>query len=86
LNSPDKDAKSTAEIIGVIKDCKYGVINEQPLPFLYLPFAQQYIPGVTRVLFSLIYGLGTIVGEGSKAECHWPGDWIGWGFVASMVS
>jgi predicted permease len=50
LNSPDKDAKSTAQIIGVVKDSKYGVINEQLLPFLYLPFAQQYVPGSSMTL------------------------------------
>lgn len=50
LNSPDKEARSTAAIVGVVKDCKYGVINEQPLPFLYLPFAQQYIPGMNMTL------------------------------------
>lgn len=50
INSPDKDAKSSAEIIGVVKDAKYGVINEQLLPFVYLPFAQQYIPGTSVTL------------------------------------
>jgi predicted permease len=50
LNSQDKDAKNTAEIVGVVKDCKYGVINEQLLPFLYLPFAQLYIPGSDMTL------------------------------------
>jgi len=50
LNSPDKEAKSTAEIVGVVKDSKYGVINEQLLPFLYLPFAQQYTPGTSMTL------------------------------------
>jgi predicted permease len=50
LNSADKEAKSTAEIIGLVKDSKYGVINEQLLPFLYLPFAQQYVPGSSMTL------------------------------------
>jgi macrolide transport system ATP-binding/permease protein len=36
-----KDGK-TLEVVGIAKDIKYRDLSEQPMPFLYLPFAQQY--------------------------------------------
>jgi len=32
----------TLEVVGIAKDIKYRDLSESPLPFLYLPFAQQY--------------------------------------------
>jgi macrolide transport system ATP-binding/permease protein len=32
----------TLEVVGIAKDIKYREISEQPMPFLYLPFSQQY--------------------------------------------
>jgi len=34
--------KQTLEVVGVAKNIKYRDLSEQPQPFLYLPFAQQY--------------------------------------------
>jgi macrolide transport system ATP-binding/permease protein len=34
--------KQTLEVIGIAKNIKYRDLSEQPQPFLYLPFAQQY--------------------------------------------
>jgi predicted lysophospholipase L1 biosynthesis ABC-type transport system permease subunit len=31
-----------AQVVGVVRDGKYRSLSEDPLPFLYLPFAQQY--------------------------------------------
>lgn len=36
-----------AEVVGVVQDGKYRSLNEDPLPFLYLPFAQQYRASMT---------------------------------------
>lgn len=35
------------EIVGVVRTAKYGDLREQPLPFLYIPFGQEYQPGMT---------------------------------------
>jgi predicted permease len=32
----------TLEVVGIVKDIKYRDLSEQPMPFLYLPFSQQY--------------------------------------------
>jgi macrolide transport system ATP-binding/permease protein len=32
----------TLEVVGIVKDIKYREISEKPMPFLYLPFSQQY--------------------------------------------
>jgi predicted permease len=37
----------TLEVVGVAKTIKYRDIGEQPQPFLYLPFSQQYISYMT---------------------------------------
>jgi putative ABC transport system permease protein len=45
-----KRIRMTAEwrtVIGVVKDIKYARINEDPRPYVYLPFEQMYLPGMT---------------------------------------
>lgn len=37
----------TLEVVGIAKDIKYRDVAEHPLPFLYLPFAQQYTSRMT---------------------------------------
>jgi predicted permease len=39
--------KQTLEVVGIAKNIKYRDLSEQPQPFLYLPFAQQYSPLMT---------------------------------------
>jgi predicted permease len=34
-------------VVGVVKDVKYARINEDPRPYVYLPFEQMYLPGMT---------------------------------------
>jgi predicted permease len=34
--------KQTLQVIGIAKNIKYRDLSEHPLPFLYLPFSQQY--------------------------------------------
>lgn len=35
------------EIVGVVRTAKYNDLREQPLPFVYIPFGQEYQPGMT---------------------------------------
>ncbi len=34
--------EQTLEVVGIAKDIKYRDVAEQPVPFIYLPFSQQY--------------------------------------------
>jgi len=34
-------------VVGVVEDIKYARINEDPRPYVYLPFEQMYLPGMT---------------------------------------
>jgi predicted permease len=36
-----------ADVVGMVSDGKYRALGEDPLPFLYVPFAQQYRPAMT---------------------------------------
>jgi putative ABC transport system permease protein len=36
------DDKQVLEVVGIVKTIKYKDISEPPLPFLYMPLAQQY--------------------------------------------
>lgn len=36
----------SATVVGVVKDSKYHVLTEEPLPFFYLPFRQSFAPGL----------------------------------------
>ena len=36
--------------MGVEKTGKYVTLNEQPTPFIYLPYAQEYVPRVSLVV------------------------------------
>ncbi|MBI4875009.1 MAG: ABC transporter permease [Acidobacteria bacterium] len=40
------------EVVGIARDSKYGFLAEKPQPFLYLPFAQNYQPGMKLVVRS----------------------------------
>jgi putative ABC transport system permease protein len=40
------------EIIGVARTAKYRTLREQPLPFIYIPFAQEYQPRMTLIVRS----------------------------------
>ncbi|MEJ7576815.1 MAG: ABC transporter permease [Pyrinomonadaceae bacterium] len=44
LNDP---ARSTIEVVGVVKDGKYETLGEGARPFIYLPFAQRYFGAMT---------------------------------------
>ncbi|HEV2686917.1 MAG TPA: ABC transporter permease [Bryobacteraceae bacterium] len=37
----------TLEVVGIVKDIKYRDLSEHPMPFLYVPFAQQYASFLT---------------------------------------
>jgi predicted permease len=41
------DDKQVLEVVGIAKTIKYRDIGESPMPFLYLPFAQQYASFMT---------------------------------------
>ena len=41
------EGKETLEVVGIAKTIKYRDAGEQPLPFLYLPFSQQYSSFIT---------------------------------------
>ena len=38
------------EIVGVVRTAKYRDLREQPLPFVYIPFGQEYQPGMTLMV------------------------------------
>ncbi len=37
------------QIVGIVQDGKYVMLNEQPVPYLYLPFGQQFAGEVTVI-------------------------------------
>jgi predicted permease len=37
---------TSATVVGVVKDSKYHVLTEEPMPFFYLPFRQRFAPGL----------------------------------------
>jgi predicted lysophospholipase L1 biosynthesis ABC-type transport system permease subunit len=41
---------ATMEVVGVVRDSKYVSVNEEPRPFMYRPFAQDYTPQVTLLV------------------------------------
>jgi len=41
---------ATMEVVGVVRDSKYVSVNEEPRPFMYRPFAQEYTPHVTLLV------------------------------------
>lgn len=45
-----RTAPINAEIVGVVKDSKYGSMEEPPQPYLYLPFAQEPWSDITLVV------------------------------------
>jgi predicted lysophospholipase L1 biosynthesis ABC-type transport system permease subunit len=38
------------QIVGIVQDGKYVTLNEQPVPYLYLPFEQQFAGEVTVIV------------------------------------
>jgi putative ABC transport system permease protein len=42
--------ESFLEIVGVVKDSKYGSLGESPQPYIYLPLAQNYVPDVNLLV------------------------------------
>jgi len=42
-----RKGNQTLEVVGIVKDIKYRDLAEHPLPFVYLPFAQQYASRMT---------------------------------------
>lgn len=42
-----RNGSQTLEVVGIVKDIKYRELAEHPLPFIYLPFAQQYSSRMT---------------------------------------
>ena len=57
------------EIVGVARTAKYRTLREQPLPFIYIPLAQEYQRGMTLVVrtegdpLSLAPAVSTAMGE-----------------------
>jgi predicted permease len=43
-------SNTTLEVVGVVRDSKYVSANEEPRPFMYRPFAQDYTPHVTLLV------------------------------------
>jgi macrolide transport system ATP-binding/permease protein len=41
---------ATMDVVGVARDSKYVSVNEEPRPFMYRPFAQDYTPLVTLLV------------------------------------
>ena len=37
---------TSATVVGIVKDSKYHVLTEAPMPFFYLPFRQAFAPGL----------------------------------------
>ena len=48
----DEDGQRQVEVVGVEKTGKYVTLNENPTPFIYLPYAQAYEPRVSLVVRS----------------------------------
>jgi predicted permease len=46
----DEDGQRQVEVVGVEKTGKYVTLNEDPTPFIYLPYAQEYEPRVSLVV------------------------------------
>ncbi len=46
----DEDGQRQVEVVGVEKTGKYVTLNEHPTPFIYLPYAQEYVPRVSLVV------------------------------------
>jgi predicted permease len=46
----DEDGQRQVEVVGVEKTGKYVTLNENPTPFIYLPYAQEYDPRVSLVV------------------------------------
>jgi predicted permease len=46
----DEDGQRQVEVVGVEKTGKYVTLNENPTPFIYLPYAQEYEPRVSLVV------------------------------------
>ncbi len=46
--------KQTLEVVGIAKTIKYRDLSEQPQPFLYLPFSQQYNSFMTVLVESAV--------------------------------
>ena len=49
-NPSKQDEWSGASVIGVVRDIKEGLTNEQSMPSIYLPFAQEYVNGQPATL------------------------------------
>ena len=47
-----RDAERTAmiEVVGIARDSKYVTLGEDPIPFAYIPFRQEYTPAMTLFL------------------------------------
>ena len=45
-----EDGQRQVEVVGVEKTGKYVTLNEDPTPFIYLPYAQEYDPRVSLVV------------------------------------
>ncbi|HUI56811.1 MAG TPA: ABC transporter permease [Bryobacteraceae bacterium] len=41
-----KFGNQSATVVGVVKDSKYHVLTEAPIPFFYIPFRQWFAPGL----------------------------------------
>ncbi len=46
----DDDGQRQVEVVGIEKTGKYVTLNEDPTPFIYLPYAQEYEPRVSLVV------------------------------------
>ncbi len=46
---PDTTKMRRLAIVGVAKDAKYRLLSDPPLPFVFVPLAQQYLPRVSIV-------------------------------------
>ena len=47
FRTPPVDNPEWTEIVGIVRDSKYGSLNEEPQPVVYLPIRQQHETGVT---------------------------------------
>ena len=52
-----RNGDRTVTIVGVARDSKYRTLGEEPRNFVYVPFAQQYMPRVNLIVHTASSGL-----------------------------
>ena len=56
------------EIVGVARTARYRSLREQPLPFIYIPFAQEYQPEMTLMVRTEGDPLDAVAGVRAAAQ------------------